>query len=233
LADAAHSFGATRNGKQSGLFADITCFSFHAVKNLTTAEGGAVVWQNTFGMTDDELYREFMLYSLHGQSKDAFSKMQKGAWEYDVVYLAYKNNMTDILAALGLIQLKRYDKLLKRRFEIIDLYEELLDKNKIRVIKHQGKNFRSSGHLLLCNLFGLDEEKRNEVILKLADKGISTNVHYKPLPMFTAYKKIGFDINDYPNAYNKYSNEITLPLYTLLNNEDIEYVAAKINEILN
>jgi dTDP-4-amino-4,6-dideoxygalactose transaminase len=233
IADAAHSFGATRNGKQSGLHADITCFSFHAVKNLTTAEGGAVVWQNTFGMTDDEFYKEFMLYSLHGQSKDAFSKMQKGAWEYDIIYPAYKNNMTDILAAVGLIQLKRYDQLLERRFEIIKLYEKLLDSSKIKIIKHKGNIFRSSGHLLLCNLVGLNIEERNNVILQLASRGISTNVHYKPLPMFTAYKNLGFNVKYYPNAYNKYSNEITLPLHTLLNNEDVEYLAAKINEILN
>lgn len=233
LADAAHSFGASRNGLVSGQIADITCFSFHAVKNLTTAEGGAVVWQNTFGMTDDEFYKEFMLYSLHGQSKDAFSKMQKGAWEYDIVYPAYKNNMTDILAALGLIQLKRYDLLLRRRFEIIRLYEKLLDGSKIEIIKHYGYNFSSSGHLLLCNLINLSVEQRNEVIIKLADKGISSNVHYKPLPMFTAYKNLGFDIKDYPNAYNKYSNEITLPLHTLLSNEDVEYLANHLNQILN
>lgn len=233
IADAAHSFGAIKDGKQSGLFADITCFSFHAVKNLTTAEGGAVVWRNSFGMTDDELYKEFMLYSLHGQSKDALSKMQKGSWEYDIVYPAFKNNMTDILAAVGLVQLKRYDDLLKRRFEIIKLYESLLDDSKIKIIKHYGTDFRSSGHLLLCNLIGLDVEQRNEVIVKLADRGISCNVHYKPLPMFTAYKKMGFNITDYPNAFNQYSNEITLPLHTLLSNEDINYVAKSINEILS
>lgn len=232
LADAAHSFGAFRKGKKSGQVADITCFSFHAVKNLTTAEGGAVVWTNTFGMTDDEFYKEYMLYSLHGQSKDAFSKMQKGAWEYDIVYPAFKNNMTDILAALGLIQLSRYDDLLKRRFEIIDLYEKLLDNEKIDIIKHLGNDFKSSGHLLLCNLKGLSVEERNKVVLKLAEKEISSNVHYKPLPLFTAYKNLGFTIDDYPNAYKKYSNEITLPLHTLLDNEDVIYVSKIINEIL-
>lgn len=232
LADAAHSFGAIRNGKNSGQVADITCFSFHAVKNLTTAEGGAVVWTNTFGMTDDELYKEFMLYSLHGQSKDALSKMQKGAWEYDIIYPAYKNNMTDILAALGLIQLKRYNELLKRRFEIIALYEKLLNDKKVERIKHRDDDFVSSGHLLLCNLVGLDVEERNKIIVKLAEVGISANVHYKPLPMFTAYKKLGFDINDYPNAYKKYSNEITLPLHTLLTNEDVEYICTQINSQL-
>jgi dTDP-4-amino-4,6-dideoxygalactose transaminase len=232
IADAAHSFGATRNNKISGLLADITCFSFHAVKNLTTAEGGAVVWQHSFGMTDDEFYKEYMLYSLHGQSKDAFSKMQKGAWEYDIVYPGYKNNMTDILAALGLVQLKRYNQLLKRRFEIIELYEKCLDSKKIQIITHIAKSFRSSGHLLLCNLKGLSLEQRNKVIIELADKGISTNVHYKPLPMFTAYKNLGFLIEDFPNAYKKYSNEITLPLHTLLSNEDVEYVSQCLNQIL-
>lgn len=232
IADSAHSFGATRNGKLSGLFADITCFSFHAVKNLTTAEGGAVVWKNTFGMTDDELYREYMLYSLHGQSKDAFSKMQKGSWEYDVIYPGYKNNMTDILSALGLIQLKRYDDLLKRRFELIGLYENLLDKKFIKPIKHQGENFRSSGHLLLCNLIGLNVDERSKVIKELANIGVSTNVHYKPLPMFTAYIKLGFNIEDFPNSYNQYSNEITLPLHTLMSNDDVKYIAENINKML-
>lgn len=233
ISDAAHSFGAIRNNKQAGLHADITCFSFHAVKNLTTAEGGAVVWQHTFGMTNEEFYKEYMLYSLHGQSKDAFSKMQKGAWEYDIVYPAFKNNMTDVLAAVGLVQLKRYDGLLERRFELIKLYEKVLDSNKIQVIKHYDSNFRSSGHLLLCNLIGLSVEQRNKVIIELADKGISTNVHYKPLPMFTAYKNLGFHIEDYPNAYKKYSNEITLPLHTLLSNEDVEYVSQCVNQTLD
>lgn len=233
IADAAHSFGAIRNNKMSGLLADLTCFSFHAVKNLTTAEGGAVVWQHTFDMTDDEFYKEYMLYSLHGQSKDAFSKMQKGAWEYDIVYPAYKNNMTDVLAALGLVQLKRYDELLERRFEIIKLYERFLDSSKVQIINHYDGNFRSSGHLLLCNLRELSIEQRNKVILELAEKGISTNVHYKPLAMFTAYKNLGFNIEDYPNAYKKYSNEVTLPLHTLLSNEDVKYVSQYINQILN
>lgn len=229
LADAAHSFGATRFGKQSGLFADITCFSFHAVKNLTTAEGGAVVWQNTFEMTDEEMYKEYMLYSLHGQSKDALAKMQKGSWEYDIVYPAYKCNMTDILAAIGLVQLKRYDELLKRRFEIIDLYEKLLNNKRIKIIKHHDNTFRSSGHLLLCNLIGMSVEQRNEVIIQLAKFGISSNVHYKPLPMFTAYKNLGFDIKDYPNAYNQYSNEITLPLHTILNDDDVRYICINLS----
>ena len=233
MADAAHSFGASRKGKNSGQVADISCFSFHAVKNLTTAEGGAVVWMNSFGMSDDELYHEYMLYSLHGQSKDALSKSQKGSWEYDIVYPAYKCNMTDIMAAIGLVQLKRYDSLLKKRFKIIDLYENLLDKNKIKIISHQGRNFKSSGHLLLCNLIGLNEEQRNNVIIELANLGISSNVHYKPLPMFTAYKNLGFSISNFKNAYNKYTNQITIPMYTLLSDEDILYISNKINLILN
>lgn len=233
LSDAAHSFGATRNGKMAGLHADITCFSFHAVKNLTTAEGGAVVWTNTFGMTDDDLYREFMLYSLHGQSKDALTKMQKGSWEYDIVYPGYKCNMTDIHAALGLIQLKRYDQLLNRRFAIIDLYEKLLDKRIVQTLEHSGNNFKSSGHLMMINLERLNLEQRNKIIMDLADKGISTNVHYKPLPMFTAYKNLGFHISNYPNAYKKYTNQLTLPLHTMLSNEDVKYVSKNINEILD
>lgn len=231
LADAAHSFGATRNNKKSGLFGDITCFSFHAVKNLTTAEGGAVVWQNTFGMTDEELYTEFMLYSLHGQSKDALSKMKKGAWEYDIVYPAFKCNMTDLLASIGLIQLKRYPDLLKKRFDLIQLYEKMLNKQIIKTIQHEGSNFKSSGHLLLCNLVGFSELERNQVIAELAEQGIATNVHYKPLPMFTAYKKMGFDINDYPNAYCRYQNEITLPLHTMLDISDIIYITSIVNEV--
>lgn len=233
LADAAHSFGAKRKGKNAGQAADITCFSFHAVKNLTTAEGGAITWTKTYGMTDEEMYKEYMLLSLHGQSKDALSKMQKGAWEYDIVYPAFKCNMTDILASIGLIQLKRYDELLNRRFEIIEMYEKLLDRNKIKVVQHHSNDFRSSGHLLLCNIMDIDANKRNEIIIDLAQYGISVNVHYKPLPMFTAYKKMGFDISNYTNAYNQYSNEITLPLHTVLSNDDVEYVATVINKILD
>lgn len=232
ISDAAHSFGAQRNGVIAGLAADITCFSFHAVKNLTTAEGGALVWTQNFGLADDQIYNEYMLLSIHGQSKDALSKMKKGAWEYDIVYPAYKNNMTDILAALGNVQLKRYDELLKRRFEIIDLYEKTLNTDKVKVIKHSDESFRSSGHLLLCNLKGLNESQRNNVIIKMADMGIATNVHYKPLPMFTAYKNLGFNIIDYPTAFNKYINEITLPLHTLLTDDDVVYIAQTLNEIL-
>jgi len=232
LSDAAHSFGATRNGKKSGLHADITCFSFNAVKNPTTAEGGAVVWQNTFGMTDEEFYKEFMLYSLHGQTKDALAKTQKGAWEYDIIYPGYKCNMTDVLASIGMIQLKRHDALISKRFEIIKLYEKLLDKNKLEIVKHEGENFRSSGHLFLLNIFGFNESMRNNLIIDLAEFGISTNVHYKPLPMFTAYKNLGFRIEDFPNSKNKYMNEITLPLHSLLNEEDVTYIVEKLNSLI-
>jgi dTDP-4-amino-4,6-dideoxygalactose transaminase len=232
LADAAHSFGAKRKGRISGQYADITCFSFHAVKNLTTSEGGAVVWTTAFGMEHSELYKEFMLYSLHGQSKDALSKTQKGAWEYDIIYPAYKNNMIDILAAIGIIQLKRYNKLLSRRFEIINLYEDLLDNEKVCIVSHRGVDYKSSGHLLLCNLIGLSLQNRNDIITKLSEKGISCNVHYKPLPMFTAYRNIGFEIVDYPNAYNMFQNEITLPLHTKLSNEDVVYICNQLNILL-
>jgi len=232
IADAAHSFGAIRNTQKSGQAADITCFSFHAVKNLTTGEGGAIVWTNTFGLTDEILYKEFMLYSLHGQSKDAFSKMQKGAWEYDIIYPAYKNNMTDILSSLGLAQLRRYAKLLERRFEILALYDSLLDKNNVSIINHSGFDFKGSGHLLLCNLKHLSISQRNGIIIKLAETGISTNVHYKPLPILTAYMNLGFNILNFPNAYKKYSNEITLPLHTLLSDEDVYYVASKVNHFV-
>jgi len=232
LADAAHSFGAIRNGKKSGLHADITCFSFHAVKNPTSAEGGAVVWQHSFGMTDDEMYKEFMLYSLHGQSKDALAKTQKGAWEYDIIYPGYKCNMTDVLASIGLIQLKRHDELMKKRLKFIKLYENHLDRTKLEVIKHYGENFISSGHLLFLNINGFNENMRNQLIYDLAEKGITTNVHYKPLPMFTAYKNLGFRIEDFPNAKEKYISEITLPLHTLMTEEDIDYVTQNINNML-
>ena len=231
LADAAHSFGATSKGKNSGQAADITCFSFHAVKNLTTAEGGAVVWTTSFGLSDEDLYKEFMLLSLHGQSKDALSKAQKGSWEYDIIHLGYKCNMTDILAAVGLVQLKRYQDILSKRFDIINEYEKILNKEKFKLIKHRGQDFCSSGHLMLINLIGMTESERNNVIIKLANEGISTNVHYKPLPMFTAYKELGFRIKDYPNAFAKYTNEITLPLHTCMTIEDAKHIAEKLNKI--
>ena len=231
-ADAAHSFGATYKGKKIGSVADFTSFSFHAVKNLTTAEGGALTWTNKEGLDNEELYKQFMLWSLHGQSKDALSKTKLGAWEYDIVFPGYKCNMTDISAAIGLVQLKRYDNLLKRRKEIVELYEKLLDKELIEIIKHQTEEKESSRHLLLTRVKGISEEERNEIIFKLAELGISSNVHYKPLPMHTAYKNLGFNIKDYPNAYNQYKNEITLPLHTLLTNEDIKYICSEYNKIV-
>ncbi|PNT91685.1 DegT/DnrJ/EryC1/StrS family aminotransferase [Clostridium thermosuccinogenes] len=224
IADAAHAFGAERKGLKCGQAADFTTFSFHAVKNLTTAEGGAVVWKNDLGLDDEWLYKQFMLYSLHGQSKDALAKTQKGAWEYDIVYLAYKCNMTDILAGFGLIQLSRYDGLLKRRKEIIEIYNKALLPLGIQSLEHYGDDFASTGHLYLARIPGIDEVERNDIIAKMAEAGVACNVHYKPLPMLTAYKNLGFDIKNYPNAYDMYKNEITLPLHTLLSDEDVEYV---------
>jgi dTDP-4-amino-4,6-dideoxygalactose transaminase len=225
MADAAHAFGATYKGKPCGQWADFTCFSFHAVKNLTTAEGGAVVWRNDLGFDDDSIYKQFMLYSLHGQSKDALAKNLKGAWEYDIVLPAYKCNMTDIVAGLGIAQISRYNELLKRRRELIQLYDEILRPNNIECIQHYGYDFESSGHLYLTRIPDITEEQRNQIIIQMADAGIATNVHYKPLPMFTAYKNLGFSIENFPNSFAMYQNEITLPLHTLLSNDDVEYVA--------
>lgn len=224
MTDAAHAFGAERKGMKCGQVADFTTFSFHAVKNLTTAEGGAVVWRNDIGLDDEWLYQQYMLYSLHGQSKDALAKTQKGAWEYDIVYPAFKCNMTDIMASIGLVQLERYDSLLKRRREIIEIYDRELLPLGIQTLQHYGPDFKSSGHLYLTRIPGISEEQRNEIIIRLAEVGVATNVHYKPLPMFSAYKNLGFDIKDYPNAYKQYANEITLPLHTQLCEEDIQYV---------
>lgn len=232
-ADAAHSFGASYKGVPSGNVADFTSFSFHAVKNLTTAEGGAVTWKQIEGLDNEWLYKQFMLMSLHGQSKDALAKTQLGAWEYDIVSTAYKCNMTDIMASIGLAQLKRYPTLLKKRKKFIELYESLLNKNKIEIIKHYNENSSSSGHLMLTRVKEISEKERNEIIIKLAKNGISSNVHYKPLPMHTAYKKLGFDINNYPNAYNQYKNEITLPLHTLLTTTDIKYICKIYNGLIN
>lgn len=232
MADAAHAFGARRKGLKCGQVADFTCFSFHAVKNLTTAEGGAVVWRNDLGLDDEWLYNQFMLYSLHGQSKDALAKNQKGAWEYDIVYPAYKCNMTDIMAAFGLIQLNRYQGLLERRRELIHMYDSALLPLGIQSLQHYANDFSSSGHLYLSRIPGINEEKRNEIIFKMADAGIACNVHYKPLPMLTAYKNLGFNIKDYPNAYKQYTNEITLPLHTMLSDEDVEYVVKNLKKIL-
>lgn len=224
VADGAHAFGATKNGKHSGEIADFTSFSFHAVKNLTTAEGGAAVWRDIDGIDNEEIYKQFMLLSLHGQSKDALAKTQLGAWEYDIIAPYYKCNMTDIMASLGLVQLKRYPSILARRKEIIEKYNEGLKDLDLSVLNHYGDDFSSSGHLYLVRLNGKTREQCNAVITKMAEAGIATNVHYKPLPLLTAYKNLGFDIKDYPNAYAMFENEITLPLHTKLTDEDVEYV---------
>ncbi len=232
MADAAHAFGATQNGKQCGQVADFTCFSFHAVKNLTTAEGGAVVWKDRPDMDHDEIYQWFMLYSLHGQSKDALAKSQKGSWEYDIVYPAYKYNMTDILAAIGLAQLERYGELLQRRRELIELYDSLIKPLGIETLEHYGNDFSSSGHLYMVRIPGIKEGLRNELIVRMADAGIACNVHYKPLPMFTAYRKLGFDIERFSNAFGQYQCELTLPLHTLLSHEDVVWVAGTLRHVV-
>lgn len=233
LADAAHSLGAVYKGKMSGEIADFTSFSFHAVKNLTTAEGGAITWKSLKGIEDSSTHKAFMLASLHGQSKDAFSKSQLGAWEYDILSPAYKCNMTDIQAALGIGQLKRYSEILEDRRKVVKMYDEGLKDLKLQTLKHQGEDFSSSHHLYLVRLSGKTFEERNEVIKKMAERNIATNVHYKPLPMLTAYKRLGFRIEDYPNAYEMYENEVTLPLHTCLTREEIRYVIENLKEILN
>ncbi|MBM6803852.1 DegT/DnrJ/EryC1/StrS family aminotransferase [Mediterraneibacter glycyrrhizinilyticus] len=224
VADGAHAFGAVREGKRCGEIADFTSFSFHAVKNLTTAEGGALVWKDIEGVDNEEIYRQIMLLSLHGQSKDALAKTQLGAWEYDVIAPYYKCNMTDIMASIGIAQLKRYPALLARRREIIRKYDQGLSDLDVKVMDHYGDDHASSGHLYLVRLNGKNREQCNRVITKMAAEGVATNVHYKPLPMMTAYKDLGFDIKDYPNAYAMYENEITLPLHTKLTDEEVQYV---------
>jgi dTDP-4-amino-4,6-dideoxygalactose transaminase len=233
MTDAAHAFGSKRNETNCGQVADFTCYSFHAVKNLTTAEGGAVVWRNIPGLDDEWLYKQYMLYSLHGQSKDALAKSQKGAWEYDIVYPAFKCNMTDLAAAFGLEQIVRYENLMKRRKEIIEMYDKDLLPLGLQSLQHYNDSFSSSGHLYLMRVPGIGEAERNEIIIKLAEAGVTCNVHYKPLPMFTAYKNLGFKIEDYPNAFSMYKNEISLPLHTLLSNDDVEYVCSVLKSVLN
>lgn len=245
LADAAHAFGAKRKGKMCGEIADFTSFSFHAVKNLTTAEGGALTWkglpknlspngEGSNNPIDNEwLYKQFQLLSLHGQNKDALAKTQLGAWEYDIVAPYYKCNMTDVMAGIGLAQLKRYPEMLYRRRQIIEKYNEGLKECNVQVLNHYSDNHSSSGHLYICRLLDKTTEERNEIIIKMAERGIACNVHYKPLPMMTAYKALGFDIKDYPNAYEMYHNEITLPLHTRLSDEDVEYVIQNFCDIIN
>ena len=233
MADAAHAFGAKQNDKMCGEIADFTSFSFHAVKNLTTAEGGALTWRPIPGIEDEWLYKQFQLLSLHGQNKDALAKTKLGAWEYDIVAPNYKCNMTDVMAGIGLAQLKRYPEMLYRRRQIIEKYNEGLKDSNVQVLNHYSDTHSSSGHLYLVRLLGKTVEERNEVISKMAERGIACNVHYKPLPMMTAYKNLGFDIADYPNAYAQYVNEVTLPLHTRLTDEDVEYVISNFVEIIN
>ena len=233
LADAAHSFGAYKGGKRSGAFADFTCFSFHAVKNLTTAEGGAVTWRDGLGLDEEEIYRRYQLMSLHGQSKDALAKTKLGAWEYDIVAPLYKCNMTDIMAAIGLAQLRRYPELLEKRRSLTELYNSLLEDRDVEYAPHIREDASSSFHLYLTRLTGKGEAKRNSVIETMSREGVAANVHYKPLPMLTAYKNLGFSIKDYPNAYAQYVNELTLPLYSALTEEDVERVAGTLLGVLS
>ncbi len=232
MADAAHAFGAQWHGRVCGEIADFTCFSFHAVKNFTTAEGGAVTWRDLPGIDNEEIYKNYMLLSLHGQSKDALAKTQLGAWEYDIVMPGYKCNMTDIMAAIGLAQMQRYPGLLARRKQIITRYNQVMDTLPVSYLRHYGEDFASSGHLYLVRLNGRDEQFRNDLITKMAEREIATNVHYKPLPMHTAYKKLGFDIKDYPNAFAMYRNEVTLPLHTLLTDEQVEFLLETFAQLL-
>lgn len=233
LADAAHAFGAKWHGKMCGEIADFTSFSFHAVKNLTTAEGGALTWKSHEGLDDEAVYKQLQLLSLHGQSKDALAKTQLGAWEYDIVAPYYKCNMTDIMAGIGLAQLKRYPELLHRRRMIIGKYDDALKGYGVQTLNHYGAEHSSSGHLYLVRLLGKDVDYRNEAIVKMAERGIACNVHYKPLPMMTAYKSIGFDIKNFPNAYNQYRNEVTLPLHTHLSDDDVHYVMDNFTDIIS
>ena len=232
VADSAHGLGAQKDGKMSGEFADFTTFSFHAVKNLTTAEGGAATWKNKEGLDNEAIYKQYQLLSLHGQTKDAMHKNGLGAWEYDIVDTYYKCNMTDIMAGIGLAQMERYEGLIERRHEIISKYNEAFKDLPVMVLNHKDENHRSSGHLYFVRVNGMDEEKRNEIIVKMAERGIACNVHYKPLPMLTAYKKIGFDIKNYPNAFDFYKNEITLPLYSKLTDEQVDYIIDNFKEIV-
>ena len=232
MTDAAHAFGAEWNGKAVGSIADFSNFSFHAVKNFTTAEGGAVTWKDIEGIDNEEIYHQYQLLSLHGQSKDALAKTQLGAWEYDIVGAWFKCNMTDVTAGIGLAQMKRYRGLLARRKEIIEKYDTAFKPLGIEVLNHYTEEHQSSGHLYITRIPGITLEQRHEIIVKMAESGVACNVHYKPLPMMTAYRNMGFDIKDYPNAYNRFENEITLPLHTKLTDEEVEYVIEKYCEIV-
>lgn len=232
MADTAHSFGATYKGKHTGCIADFSCFSFHAVKNFTTAEGGAVTWRDIIGIDNEDIYKQYQLLSLHGQSKDALAKTQLGAWEYDIIGPWHKCNMTDVAAGMGLAQMKRYEGLLDRRREIIKKYDISFKQLGINVLEHYTDEYNSSGHLYITRIPGITLEERNEIIIKMAESGIACNVHYKPLPMMTAYKDIGFSIENYPNAYNQFANEITLPLHTKLTDEEVQYVIEQYSRIV-
>ena len=232
MADTAHALGAVRKGKPAGSVADFSSFSFHAVKNFTTAEGGALTWNTIPGIDNERIYHKLQLLSLHGQSKDALAKTQLGAWEYDIVGPWYKCNMTDVVAAIGLAQMKRYPGMLARRREIIGRYDAAFHPLGVETLPHFTKEYQSSGHLYITRVPGITPEQRNEIIIKMAERGVACNVHYKPLPMHTAYKNLGFDIKDYPNAYAHFANEITLPLHTCLTDEQVEYVISSYREIL-
>lgn len=232
MADTAHAFGAERHGKMVGNIADFSSFSFHAVKNFTTGEGGALTWRNLPGIDNEDIYKKLQLLSLHGQNKDALAKTKLGAWEYDIIGTWYKCNMTDIIAAVGLAQMRRYPKMLARRKEIIGRYDAAFKPLGIRTLVHYADGYKSSGHLYLTWIPGISAAQRNEIIMKMAEAGIACNVHYKPLPMHTAYKNLGFDIADYPNAYAHFVNEITLPLHTCLTDEEVEYIIEQYSEIV-
>mgnify|MGYP004474962383 FL=1 len=232
VADCAHALGAKKDGKMAGEWADFTSFSFHAVKNFTTAEGGASTWKDIEGIDNEEIYKQFQLYSLHGQNKDALAKTQLGAWEYDIIGPWYKCNMTDIMAAIGLRQLDRYPGMLERRKKIVARYDAMCDELGVKHLIHSGENFQSSHHLYLTRIPGINDEIRREIIIRLAERGVNTNVHYKPLPMMTAYKEMEWDIEDFPNAYAYYENLITLPLHTKLSDEDVDYVIENFKDIV-
>lgn len=236
-ADTAHAFGSSWHGHPVGSVADFSAFSFHAVKNFTTAEGGALTWKPNDALDDEELYKRVQLYSLHGQSKDALSKNQLGSWEYDILGPWYKCNMTDIHAAIGLAQMKRYPSLLKHRREIIEKFDNAFKPLGVHTLPHFTDEYTSSGHLYLTRVFKkngepISDEERREIIIKMAERGITTNVHYKPLPMMTGYKKLGFDIKDYPNAYAHYANEISLPLFSRLTDEEVDYIIDNYTDVI-
>jgi dTDP-4-amino-4,6-dideoxygalactose transaminase len=233
VADSAHAFGAQWRDQKVGAIADFTAFSFHAVKNLTTGEGGALTWRNIAGIDNDSLYKEFQLLSLHGQDKDALERSEHNSWEYDIIYPGYKRNMTDITAAIGLAQMKRFPGMLARRKELITRYNEALKDENVDILAHYTDEYASSGHLYMVRLLGRTSEERNEIIRNMASRGIATNVHFKPLPMMTAYQRLGFNMDDYPNAYHFFENEITLPLYTKLTDEQVDYLLRNFKEIIH